>query len=137
MVSVVWLDVDFVRALGLGALSLRSLGLRARALVLGAGRRQYQPGGRLALATASCGVLRMGRQLQPRLSRRVLRRLLERLPRRALRIFGLVSSRAARSALRAEGQRATPRSARELSRSGRCQRDGRAQVRRWPRGGLA
>src|SRR5215831_16152975 len=74
MVSVVRLDVDFVRAVGLGALSLRSVGLRARALVLGAGCqcRQYRPGDRLAMAAASRSFLRMGRQLQPRLSRRVL-----------------------------------------------------------------
>src|SRR5262249_28555667 len=124
MVSVLRLDVDFVRAVGLGAVSLRAMGLRARPLVLGAGRqcrqcRQCQSESRLALAAASRGLLRMGRQLQPRLSRRVLRRLLERLPRRALRMAGLVPARAARSALRAEGQRASPRSAREFSRAWR------------------
>src|SRR5262245_10457913 len=136
MVSDVRLDVDFVRAVGLGALSLRSVGLRARALVLGAGR-QRRPGLRLALAAASRGLLRMGRQLQPRLSRRVLRWLLEGIPRRALRMAGLVPARAARSALRAEGQRATPRSPRELSRAGGGERDGRAQIRRGTRVGLA
>src|SRR5262245_2384205 len=75
MVSVVRLDVDFVRAVGLDAVSLRAMGLRARPLVLGA-VRQYRPGIRLALETAPRGLLRVGRQLQPRLSRRVLRRLL-------------------------------------------------------------
>src|SRR5215470_3380942 len=88
MVSVVRLDVDFVRAVGLDALSLRAVGLRARALVLGA-VRQYGAGIRLALATASRGLLRMGRQLQPWFSRRILRRLLEWVPRRALRVAGL------------------------------------------------
>src|SRR5215510_15437857 len=133
MVSVLRLDVGFVRAVGLGAVSLRSVGLRARPVVLGAGSRQYRPGDRLALETASCSLLRMGRQLQPRLSRRVLRWLLEGIPRRALRISGLVPARAARSALRAEGQRATPRSSREFSRAGGGERDGRAQIRRRPR----
>src|SRR5262245_31633903 len=142
MVSVVRLDVDFVRAMGLGALSLRSVGLRARALVLGAGRqcrqcRQCRSESRLALAAASRGLLRMGWELQPRLSRRILRRLLEGIPRRALRISGLVPARAARSALRAEGQRATPRSPRELSRAGGGERDGSAQIRRRPSGGIA
>src|SRR2546422_10905178 len=79
MVSVIWLDVGFVRAVGLDALSLRAMGLRERPLVLGA-VRQYRPRIRLALAAASRGLLRMGRQLQQRLSRWVSRWLLERIP---------------------------------------------------------
>src|SRR5215470_2136317 len=115
MVSVVRLDVDFVRAVGLGALSLRAMGLRAQPLVLGA-FRQHRTGVRLALATASRGFLRLGRQLQSW--------LLGRIPRRTIRIPGMVSAVASRQALRSDAQRATARIARKLSRAGRRQRNG-------------
>src|SRR5262245_36462162 len=135
MVSVVWLDVDRGGAVWMGALSLREMGLCAQSLVLGA-VRQYRAGVRLALATASCGFLRMGRSLQPRLSRRILRRLLGRVPRRTIRMAGLVPAVATRQALWSDARPAPARSARKLPRAGRCQRNGRAKVPRWPRGGF-
>src|SRR5262245_51716419 len=121
--------------MGLGAISLRTVGVRARPLVLGA-VCQYRPWVRLALEAALCGLLRMGRQLQPGLSRRILRRLLGRIPRRAVRMVGLVPAVAALSVLRAEKQRAPhDRSAVELSRAGGYEGDGRGQVRQRTRGG--